>query len=209
MYQRPVEDPLHSPVHIVGKPAHIKPLDVSGQLHQPDHDHVSRRQPEHCREPLRPAQDPHQAARHFSLKPWSRHEPQIVDQSRHRDQRQDLPFRPEIIQDPVRMKFLFIHDDRFLFCHASLLVPSDGLYTGRSVHDNNLLFQNSLLKFSILRDQKSPDSVSFPSFCRSATSLETVSNPARLSFFERKYSLSSVSQNLFLSSSGSSAKSHS
>ena len=114
MYQCPVQDPLHPPVYIVGEPAHIEPLDISRQLHRSDHNHIGERQPEHRRKTLRPSQDLHQAARHLSLKPWSRHETQVIDQSRHCDQRQNLPFCPEIRHDLIRTKIFLFHCSSFL-----------------------------------------------------------------------------------------------
>ena len=114
MYQCPVQDPLHPPVYIVGEPAHIEPLDISRQLHRSDHDHIGGRQPEHRRKTLRPCQDLHQAARHLSLKPWPRHEAQVIDQSRHCDQRQNLPFCPEIHHDLIWAKIFLFHFCSFL-----------------------------------------------------------------------------------------------
>ena len=95
-------------------PAEMAPLDISRQLHRSDRDHIGGRQPEHRRKMLRASQDLHQASCHLSLKPWPRHEAQVIDQSRHCDQRQNLPFCPEIHHDLIWAKIFLFHCCSFL-----------------------------------------------------------------------------------------------
>ena len=234
MYQCPVQDPLHPPVYIVGEPAHIEPLDISRQLHRSDHDHIGGRQPEHRRKTLRPCQDLHQAARHLSLKPWPRHEAQVIDQSRHRDQRQNLPFCPEIHHDLIWAKIFLFHFCSFLKSYKLFRVTDFSLkqllleclflfllqflqkYLFSAPDPEFLVLFIITAAFKILASNSSIFYIFFyssaPSIFSSlcfSTNSAISTNPALRSFFDRQYSLSSVSQNAFFSSSGSSASSHS
>lgn len=70
-------------------------------------------------------QDVHQASRHLSLKPGARQQPQIVDQTRDRNNQKYLPLYPKIGTDSVRLKLFIFHLYQSLLCSVKSLLTKN------------------------------------------------------------------------------------
>ena len=98
-----VQHPLHAAIHIIGKAADVKALEIPGGLDERRHAHVQRRQIRHGGPLSRAAHDVQQALGQLALQHRAEGQTDVVHQSRHRHHRQRPRFRLEICQQPVRL----------------------------------------------------------------------------------------------------------